>query len=314
MKSRFLCVPLLISSVLGLSGCWTIPKTPGCEVRYTKGSEWVIGGVKIPVSAATEKVVEIGNLKYTGPQAQLLSDGVAAMDQNRMSLCAIIYAPGFATMSEYYRARTYDKLFALNDTIVTTGQLLTQAKTQEEGLNLVTKQQQTAKEIVNKPVPVTPAASSPNVVDGGVDVSVRNDVASLKSRVEGIDRQVTTLLATGTQRLKVYGFISDGVNLSADKRESVVASVREALSRIPVSRTPNILVIGYADSQGSQNYNVTIALRRAKAVAELLHKHDLGRDFHTEVTSGGVYAQGAGAEARRVEILVSGVPAMRRQA
>jgi hypothetical protein len=301
---------------LSLSGCvWFDPPPAGCEVHYVKGSEWDIQGVKIPLSSKPTDIIEIGKLKFTGAQAQQLSDAVSAMDISRRTMCTIVSSKSFATLSPAYREKTFDKLAAISATMASFGSKVSLAATPEAAVKVAVEQKESVMAVVEKPdTPGTPAppasgadgsVTAPAKLSASIDESVRQEVVALKSILATLTSEVDELKANGSYRLKVEGFEINGVSLPAGQRASLVAKVRAAFSRLPSSRTPNVLVIGYADGQGDQTYNVAIALRRAEAVAQLLRKHDFGREFHTEVTSGGVYGRGAGSEGRRVDIIVS---------
>lgn len=308
---------LVVAGALALlSGCGSFDEalqrmvvgTPGCEPRHSKGRVFSVDGVNFNLNNQVVKgPVVIGKISYSGPEFQQLSEKVSEMDVRRQNLCAMVYSPGFKDFSEQYRIDVLDKLFAVNRSLDKVETSLGQGKSAKEVIATAAKEEQAVDERMQQPSP--PAGpqdpTPPKVSTFPVDHSTRQALAELETRVKNLNADVSALKATGPVRLQVDGFDVNGVSLPAEKRQSLVASVRAAFERIPANRTPNVLVIGYADSKGVQNYNVAIALRRAEAVAQLLRLHDFGREFHTEVTSGGIYTRGTEEQARRVDLLVS---------
>ena len=300
-------------AVVLTSGCasfrwpWEPPPPPGCEVNYVKGAEWNLGGLKLPINAYGLGTVEVANIKYTGPQAQTLSDSVSAMDQGRRGLCTIIASRAFETMSEKYRAEKFDAMLAINRLIVSYGIDLSKVQTVEAGLALAKSTKEKADVIVPPETfpPQSETEKSSHKVTGLVDAVARKDVAILQSDVKVLYADVKALTASGQVRLQVQPFEPGGSALLAEQRSALVNDFREALARVPAGRTPSVLLIGYADGQGAADYNVALALRRAETVADLLRRLDFGRKFHTEVTSGGISKSTPTDQARRVEIVVS---------
>lgn len=310
--SRFGVVGALGFTVSILSGCagvrwpWDPPIPPGCEATYIKGSEWDVGGVKLPINAYGLGTVEVAKVKYTGPEAQKLSDSVAAIDQGRRGLCTVVGSKAFETMSERYRAEKFDAVLAINKLIVSYGIELSNAKTVAEGLALANDAKERAKQINLESAPPNSQVGPPSVpVAGVVDELARQQVANLQTDVKGLTEGLKALTDAGQIRLHVKRFEPDGAALFAEQRLALANDFRNALARIPAGRTPTVLLIGYADGKGAQTYNVSLALRRAEAVAQFLRRQDFGREFHTEVTSGGIFSNGPDDQARRVEIVVS---------
>lgn len=298
-----------ISVALSLSSCaWLDAFTrrgTGCEVTYEKGANWSVAGVDIPINSSVLGTVKIAKVTYTGAQAQKLSDTAQRLDVARRSNCSIMYSPGFSTMSESYRASIYNKIADSNRLMIEFGRALGDATVPADG------QQAAAKALEQAPSaapPTTPVSSL------SIDSFAREAVLDVKQQLDEVKLTVSELSSgmkqikeAGPIRLQALGFAPNSSTLLADGRQALAADFRDALASIPPGRTPNVLLIGYADSNGSHVYNVSLALRRAEAVEQFLRRQNFHRSFHTDVTSGGVFIRGPDSEARRVEILVSRV-------
>lgn len=297
----------IVSTVVGLSGCALFEKKiPGCEKTYVNGGGWSIDGINIPMKALND--IKIGTVTYTGPEAQKLSDTAQLLDITRENNCAIMYAPGFSTMSESFRAITYNRMLLSNQLLRDFAQALAGAKTPADGQIAAQRTQQQARDL--QP-PIGNGALGPTKsrdlvsAEGVVDNVARERVASLQTTVAGLSTDFKQFRDSGPVRLQIRGFEPNGAALLADGRQALARDFRAALSRIPPGRTPHVLLIGYADGNGAPAYNAHLGLRRAETIAQFLRRQDFGRAFHTEVTSGGIYSRGADGEARRVEVLVS---------
>lgn len=306
MKKRKLAMAI-VGTAIGLSGCALFEKKiPGCEKTYVNGGGWSIDGINIPMKALND--IKIGTVIYTGPQAQKLSDTAQLLDMARENNCAIMYAPGFSTMSESFRAITYNRMILSNQLLRDFAQALAGAKTPADGQIAAQKTEQQAKDL--QPPQgngaLGPTESGDLVSSEGVaDNVARKSVASLQVAVVNLSADFKQFRDAGPVRLQIRGFEPNGAALLADGRQALARDFRAALSRIPPGRTPQVLLIGYADGNGAPAYNAHLGLRRAETVAEFLRRQDFGRAFHTEVTSGGIYSRGVDGEARRVEVLVS---------
>lgn len=297
----------IVSTVVGLSGCALFErKTPGCEKTYVNGAEWSIDGINIPMKALND--IKIGTVIYTGAQAQKLSDTAQLLDISRENNCAIMYAPGFSTMPESFRAITYNRMLLSNQLLRDFARALAGAKTPADGQIAVQKTEQQAKDLQR---PIGNGARGPTESkdlvssEGVADNVARESVASLKTTVTSLSADFKQYRDAGPVRLQIRGFEPNGAALLADARQTLVRDFSAALSRIPPGRTPHVLLIGYADGNGAPTYNAHLGLRRAETIAQFLRRQDFGRAFHTEVTSGGIYRRGVDGEARRVEVLVS---------
>lgn len=297
----------LLCATLQLGGCawpwWGSVENRGCDVQFKQGSRWVIRGIDIPINHPLVGTVRIANVDYTGPDYANISETIRILDQARLGYCSLTTSKNFALISPTVRDETFKKAAASYDAITNFGIGLQKAKTPQDGRAA----QQTAAKVIPDVVPPSPGAF--------IDSEARIAVADLGTALHSLRTQVTELTQgldevrrSGAKRVKVTGFAPNGSALLAEQRNAILSEVGKAITAVPASRTPTVLLIGYADSTGMQANNTELALRRAANVAEFLRRHDFGRDFHTEVTSGGVSSQARGELARRVDIVVSRKP------
>jgi outer membrane protein OmpA-like peptidoglycan-associated protein len=265
--------------------------------------------VDIPITSSVLGTVKVGDVTYNGAQAQKLSDAAQRLDVARLGNCSIMFSPGFGTMSESYRASIYDKVAESNRLMIEYGRALGDAKNSTEGQKAADEALKQATTVVPPSTPAPPATPVPS---SSIDPVAREAALNVKLRVDELKLAVGELSSgfkqlreSGPIRLQVLGFALDSSALHADRRQVLSTDFRAALESIPPGRTPNVLLIGYADGKGAKVYNVSLALRRAEAVEEFLRSQNFHRPFHTDVTSGGVFVRGSSTEARRVDILVS---------
>jgi hypothetical protein len=207
---------------------------------------------EIAINAYGLGTVEVANIKYTGPQAQTLSDSVSAMDQGRRGLCTIIASRAFETMSEKYRAEKFDAMLAINRLIVSYGIDLSKVQTVEAGLAL-------AKSTKEKADVIVPPETVPTIRNRGshrtklqawsMPLPVKmwrscNQTSKSSMQTSRHWRSVRAGSLAGPT------FEPGGSALLAEQRSALVNDFRDALARVPAERTPSVLLIGYADGQG----------------------------------------------------------------
>lgn len=311
-------VGAVCATVLALSGCetlgWGSGKNKGCEMQYQQKGNWVIRGMDIPInSPLLGGPIKIGNVEYTGPDYTKINDTLRILDTARLGYCSLTSSDNFPHLSGPTRDKIFLGAMSSFEAMERFGTKLEKAKTPAEGLKGTAEAETDAKNLPALPVPLpAPVPLPPKSEVPVIDQEARKTAASLETRVDTLRTQVVQLgqdidqvRQVGTQRLKVVGFEPNGAALAADQRSAVLDDFRKAIAAVPASRTPTVLFIGYADGSGLQANNTDLALRRAANVAEFLRRHEFGRDFHTQVTTGSVASQASGEHARRVDIVVS---------
>jgi outer membrane protein OmpA-like peptidoglycan-associated protein len=282
---------------LVLSGCPIPPVYPGCEVSYVKGSNWSIAGITFPINGVND--VKIGDVIYTGSQVQEFSDTARILDIGRLSNCSVLYSGAFREMPVQYREKVFERVTMATESFSRLAFTLRTATDPAVAMKIVESiKQQVPADPVPSPRPTVPPTSS-------VDFEARTSLAALGKRVQSLDEGISKLRGGAPVRIKVLGFEKNGSALLAERRDGLLGEFRTALAQMPSDRTPNVLFVGYADPTGNLSRNVGLALRRAETVAEFLRRQDVGRDFRSDVTSGGVAKDGGADQARRVEIVIS---------
>ncbi|BDT66116.1 hypothetical protein os1_02690 [Comamonadaceae bacterium OS-1] len=278
----------------------------GCGMQYQQKGNWVIKGIDIPINTPLFGPIKIANVEYTGPDYTKISDTLRILETSRLGYCSLTTATNFSQLSPTVKDQIFLGAMASFQAMERFATKLVSATTPAEGLKAQTEATTDAKNLPIPPVPL------PTVNVTSIDLDARfaaADVAAavltLRSQVAQLSQDLVEVRRTGAQRMKVTGFEPSGAALVADQRSTVLADFRKAIAAVPVGRTPTVLLIGYADGAGFQANNTDLALRRATNVAEFLRRHEFGRDFHTEVTTGSVANQVGGEHARRVDIVVS---------
>lgn len=292
--------------VVVLSGCvsWLNPDhNQGCKVQYQQGGKWTIHGIDIPINHPLIGTIKIANVDYSGPDYSKISETIRILDQARLGYCSLTTSTNFHLLSQDVRDETFRKAAASNDAIVNFAIGLKKAKTPGEGLSA----QRTAADVIPAVQPTSPGAF--------IDTEARLALADLSKAIQGLRTQVSVMTqrleenrVVGATRIKLTGFEPNGSALLAEHRKVILSEVGSAIAAVPLNKTPTVLLIGYADNTGISVNNADLALRRAANVAEFLRRHDFGRNFHTEVTSGGVSSLSSGELARSVDVVVSLLP------
>lgn len=309
---KLLVVSVVCSVSFVLAGCatwwpWGNSGAQGCSVQFKQGGTWSIAGIDIPINHPLVGTIKIGKVNYTGPDYSHITQTIYALDQARLGYCSLTTSPYFPTLTQSVRDDTFKKAAASYTAIVNFGIGLQAANTPEEGLNA----QKAAAQVANEVKPLPPGAYIDNdarvaaAAASNMATAAFTEVAGLRVQIGELEQSLAEAGRRGVHRMRIIGYEPNGVALMANQKNAVLSDFEKAIASVPNGRTPMVLLIGYADGSGPRASNTDLALQRAANVADFLRRHDFGRDFHTEVTSGGVATQSRGDHARRVDIVVS---------
>jgi OOP family OmpA-OmpF porin len=101
---------------------------------------------------------------------------------------------------------------------------------------------------------------SEEVIVNQKDDEETSDDTAVKEQVTGVERPVKKLF-----------FKFDSVDIETD----YLAELKEVAGQLDASPETSALIIGYSDNVGDKNYNLTLSMKRARAVASFLASQDI---------------------------------------
>lgn len=273
------------AAVLALTGCADLIALfqggDQCTAStISHGGEWEIDGLHIPKSPTD--AFAVGKVKYTQAQAQQLSDDAKALEDLRLAHC--VDAKTVNKLVDQGKVEAKD-FFSWSDKFTTDWNAtrvkmkygVVNARTPEEGLakadeakeEMLKGKEQSDKQKAAITGKTTSDSSPPSPPPWTSDMTALSEaVHALDTRVRKIElTSPPAMPALDRTRIGVTGFEPHGVTLSADGRDRMAASVRDALSAAPPGLRWTADLVGYADASGSRLRNIDLGLQRAR-VAE----------------------------------------------
>jgi len=291
----------------------------GCLASFiTPAGNLKGSGIEIPLGKFINGPIKIGSVTYDRSEAQKLSEAAQRAEQSRLTFCRATSPNVLNTLLQSDRKEVILLAISSNEKIQLSVNnfvsVVTNAKTAAEGIAAATAMTQVVEGEKKKVVEKAPAAEaekqaneSPyNPQSWGLTLALMQ--AESADSLNKLSNKVDTLnqkLDTGRPRgeIRVLGFNNQGVALSATDRQHLYNQFQVALSNIPESQRPVVLVIGYASKSGVYLKNNDLSLRRAKAVLSYLQEQKFSRGYEGRIMSSVVDDS---AYAQRVDLFIMG--------
>ena len=117
-----------------------------------------------------------------------------------------------------------------------------------------------------------------------------------KDDEEPSDNTAVKEQVTGGEPVKKLFFKFDSVDIETD----YLAELKEVAGQLDASPETSALIIGYSDNVGDKNYNLTLSMKRARAVASFLASQDISTN-RLRTDGRGIYPGEIGSESNSEE-------------
>lgn len=330
-RSTSTIVALLFTSGL-ISGCQFPPHrddqrsrlaeaepNEGCLASFiTPAGNLKGSGIEIPLGKWASGPIKIGSVTYDHSDAQKLSEAAQRAEQSRLTFCRATSPTVLTTLLQQDRKEVILLAISSNEKIQLSVNnfvsVVINAKTVEEGTAAAAAMKQVVEGEQKKVVEKAPAAGPEKQANGSpynpqswalaltlMQAESADSLTKLSDKVDALTQKFDSGRPRG--EIRVLGFNDQGVALPATDRQRLYNQFQVALSNIPESQRPVVLVVGYASKSGVYLKNNDLSLRRAQAVLSYLQEQKFSRGYEGRIMSSGVDDS---AYAQRVDLFVMG--------